>query len=66
MTDTSQIAQQLAELKIEHRDLDMAITALAQDRLADELMLKRMKIRKLRLKDIIAQLESKLIPDLNA
>jgi hypothetical protein len=66
MTDTSQIAQQLAELKIEHRDLDMAIAALAQDRLADELMLKRMKIRKLRLKDIIAQLESKLIPDLNA
>lgn len=66
MTDTSQIAQQLAELKIEHRDLDTAIACLAQDRLADELMLKRMKIRKLRLKDIIAQLESKLIPDLNA
>ncbi len=66
MTDTSQIVQQLAELRIEHRDLDAAIARLAQDILTDELMLKRLKVRKLRIKDIIAQLESRLIPDLNA
>ncbi len=66
MTDTTQIAQQLAELRIEHRDLDAAIARLAEARLADELMLKRLKLRKLRIKDMIAQLESRLIPDLNA
>ena len=66
MTDTSQIVQQLAELRIEHRDLDAAIARLAQDILTDELMLKRLKVRKLRIKDMIAQLESRLIPDLNA
>lgn len=66
MTDTSQIVQQLAELRIEHRDLDAAIARLAQDILTDELMLKRLKVRKLRIKDIIAQLESRPIPDLNA
>lgn len=64
--DPSEITRQLVELRVEHRDLDSAIAALAGDPRCDELQLKRMKIRKLRLKDMIAYLESKLIPDLDA
>jgi hypothetical protein len=64
--ETSEIARQLVELRIEHRDLDNAIARLAADTGCDELQLKRMKKRKLQLKDTIAKLESKLIPDLDA
>jgi len=64
--ETSEIARQLVELRIEHRDLDNAIARLAADASCDELQLKRMKKRKLQLKDTIAKLESKLIPDLDA
>ena len=64
--ETSDIARQLVELRIEHRDLDNAIARLAADTGCDELQLKRMKKRKLQLKDTIAKLESKLIPDLDA
>jgi len=55
--------QQLVELKLEHRDLDLAIARLQADIQADELAVKRMKKRKLQLKDQIARLESDLIPD---
>jgi len=64
--ETSEIARQLVELRIEHRDLDNAIARVAADAGCDELQLKRMKKRKLQLKDTIAKLESKLIPDLDA
>lgn len=57
------ISQKLAELKLEHRDLDLAIERLQADIQADELAVKRMKKRKLQLKDQIARLESDLIPD---
>ncbi|MFO1495781.1 MAG: DUF465 domain-containing protein [Lysobacterales bacterium] len=66
MQDTAGIAQQLSELRLEHRDLDALIARAAHDRAADELALKRMKKRKLRLKDMIAHLESRLIPDIGA
>jgi hypothetical protein len=56
----------LAELKLEHRDLDVAIERMAQTPGADELQLRRLKKRKLRIKDLIARLESELIPDLDA
>jgi len=62
-TDPAQISRQLVELRLEHRDLDAAIARLAGDHNADELQLKRLKKRKLRLKDMIAYLESQLIPD---
>jgi hypothetical protein len=61
--DPAAIAHQLADLKIEHRDLDAAIARLAADIAADELAIKRLKKRKLWLKDCIARLESALIPD---
>jgi len=51
------------ELKLEHRDLDEAIARLQADIEADELSVKRLKKRKLQLKDSIARLESALIPD---
>ena len=56
----------IIHLKEEHHDLDQAIARLAVDPTLDQLRLTRMKKRKLKLKDWIAYLESKLIPDLDA
>jgi hypothetical protein len=64
--DQANIVHLLAELKLEHRDLDTIIAELATTLSRDELRLTRMKKRKLLLKDQIARLESKLIPDLDA
>jgi hypothetical protein len=64
--DPSEIARKLVELKVEHRDLDQVIERLSADRGTDQLQLKRLKKRKLAIKDMIAWLESKLIPDLDA
>lgn len=58
--------QRLRELRIEHRDLDDVICRLSLDIYVDELQLRRLKKRKLMLKDQIMRLESELIPDLNA
>ncbi len=58
--------EKLRQLRIEHRDLDEVITRLSLDVHIDELQLKRLKKRKLMLKDQITRLESELIPDLNA
>lgn len=63
LDDPAAIARKLSELKIEHRDLDLAIERLAGDAGADELTVKRLKKRKLWLKDCISRLESALIPD---
>ncbi|HET6604269.1 MAG TPA: DUF465 domain-containing protein [Xanthomonadaceae bacterium] len=64
--DPAEIARQLAMLKLEHRELDAAIDRLGGDPEFDEVLVKRMKKRKLRLRDMIARLESELIPDLDA
>jgi hypothetical protein len=64
--DPGEIANLLFELRQEHRDLDEAISRLAADPAMDQLQLSRMKKRKLKVKDWIAYLESKLIPDLDA
>ncbi|MBS3896730.1 DUF465 domain-containing protein [Silanimonas sp.] len=64
--DPGQIAFRLIELRSEHRDLDAAIAVLAMQPDCDEVRLKRMKKRKLAVKDQIAWLENKLIPDLDA
>jgi hypothetical protein len=61
--DPAETARKLAELRLEHRDLDLAIARLNDDVAADELAIKRLKKRKLWLKDCIARLESALIPD---
>lgn len=64
--DPSEIVNLIAELKEEHRDLDEAIARLVEDPSVDQLRLTRLKKRKLKLKDWMAYLESKLIPDLDA
>ena len=58
--------ERLRQLRIEHRDLDDIISRLSMDFKVDELQMKRLKKRKLMLKDQIIRLESELIPDLNA
>jgi hypothetical protein len=64
--DISEINQLLRELREEHRDLDMAIERMTKDPWQDQLHLRRLKKRKLKLKDWISNLESRLIPDLDA
>ena len=61
MTPT-ETSQRIAELRAEHRCLDERIATLAANP-DDELEAKRLKRRKLQLKDCIAKLESMLIPD---
>jgi hypothetical protein len=61
--ELSRMARRVVELRQEHRDLDLAIERLQVDIANDELAIKRMKKRKLQLKDQIAWLENALIPD---
>ncbi len=65
-TDLFKKFERLRQLRIEHRDLDDIISRLTLDFKVDELQMKRLKKRKLMLKDQITRLESQLIPDLNA
>jgi hypothetical protein len=58
--------EKLRQLRIEHRDLDHVISRLALDICTDEVQMRRLKKRKLLLKDQITKLESQAIPDLNA
>ncbi|HJR14120.1 MAG TPA: DUF465 domain-containing protein [Rhodanobacteraceae bacterium] len=64
--DPATLVRRLTELREEHRDLDAAIAKLAGDSACDQLQLSRLKKRKLKLKDMIAYFENKLIPDLDA
>ncbi len=56
----------LRDLRISHRDLDDLIDRLSDDPLVDQLRVRRLKKRRLVIKDMIARLESELIPDLDA
>ncbi len=64
--DLDDIKRRLIELQIEHRDLDEAIDRLAQQAGVDELKLRRLKKRKLQIKDLVSQLEMLLVPDIPA
>ena len=71
MTDKIEVevfkhVERLKELRVEHQDLDQVISRLVVDPNVDQIMLRRLKKRKLMLKDMITQLESDRIPDLNA
>ena len=61
--ELARLARRVVELRLEHRDLDTAIGRLQTDIEADELALKRLKKRKLLLKDQISWIENALIPD---
>jgi hypothetical protein len=64
--DIEQIQQRLDELRVEHRDMDDIIHRMIDDPMVDQLQIRRLKKRKLNLKDMITKLESKLIPDIEA
>lgn len=64
--EDSEILRRVEFLRSEHRDLDAAIAALLATGSADQLQAARLKKRKLRLRDEIAQLEDQLIPDIIA
>jgi hypothetical protein len=64
--DEEQIKRRIVELQTEHRDLDDAIERLSQQPGVDELRLRRLKKRKLMLRDNIARLQMELVPDIPA
>lgn len=64
--EIGQIRTRVIELKLEHRDLDQLIEQLVRDPSFEELHIKRLKKRKLQIKDELAQLEDSLIPDILA
>ena len=61
-----EVGRWLEELRTEHRDLDEIIDYLVETGHPDHMKVRRLKKRKLKLKDAIARLESQLIPDLDA
>ena len=65
-TEAFRNAERLKELRIEHLRLKEEIAALATEPGADQILLRRLKRRKLAIKDMITHLESDLIPDLDA
>lgn len=64
--EREQIEARIGELETEHRDLDDVIARLAADPTLDQLQLRRLKKKKLLLKDLIARLRDRLIPDIVA
>lgn len=64
--ETAEVERWLEQLRVEHRDLDEVIKYMIETKHADSMRIQRLKKRKLRLKDMIAKLESELIPDLDA
>ncbi|MGH8223019.1 MAG: YdcH family protein [Woeseiaceae bacterium] len=65
-TESFKSFARLRDLRVIHRDLDYLIDKLSHDPMVDQLRIRRLKKRKLILKDMIARLESELIPDLDA
>ncbi len=66
MTDVQDIQRRLIELDVEHRDLDAVIDMLTLDGHHDQLQLRRLKKRKLQLKDQLIRLKMMLVPDIPA
>lgn len=68
MTSTkhAELRELLNALKAEHRDLDSEIIALESAAITDQLLVKRLKKRKLALKDRIIAIEDQLFPDIIA
>ncbi|MCE1242607.1 YdcH family protein [Oryzomicrobium sp.] len=64
--ETAEIQSRLRNLQVEHRDLDEVIARLTVNPPNDQLLIRRLKKRKLYLKDRITQLEGMLVPDIPA
>lgn len=65
-SEISDLRSLLFELQVEHRDLDLVIAHLTENPPPDDLLVRRLKKRKLLLKDRILQLEQMLVPDIPA
>ena len=61
--DVTNLRSRLAALQAEHRDLDLAISQIGAGPSDDELLVRRLKKRKLALKDRITLIERMLEPD---
>ncbi len=66
MEDETELKDELEQLRKEHRELDAEIELLQSDQHTDQLTLRRLKKRKLQLKDRIARIEDQLYPDIIA
>lgn len=66
LTEFQSLELRIRALEVEHRDLDEIVIRLGEQPGIDELLVRRLKKRKLQLKDEIARLRSALIPDLDA
>tara|TARA_R110000824_G_scaffold390760_3_gene587554 strand:- start:33279 stop:33485 length:207 start_codon:yes stop_codon:yes gene_type:complete len=64
--EEQELREALAQLKEEHRDLDAAISALESTPLPDHLQIKRLKKRKLYLRDRIREIDDQIFPDIIA
>ncbi|TFW24322.1 DUF465 domain-containing protein [Massilia arenosa] len=64
--NVEEIQRRLVELDVEHRDLDAVIDMLTRDPHHDQLQVRRLKKRKLQLKDHIMLLKMQLVPDVPA
>ncbi len=64
--ERERLEQRLYELKLEHRDMDTVVRRLSEEPYVEELQLKRFKKRKLHLKERIAKITDRLIPDMEA
>lgn len=64
--DEREIRELLVKLRLEHRDLDSEIIALEGMGSSDQLLISRLKKKKLKLKDQIQALEDRLLPDIIA
>jgi hypothetical protein len=66
MRDPESLKRRIAELQIEHRGLDTTIAELVGALPVDELQVRRLKKRKLQIKDTIVLLQMQLTPDVPA
>jgi hypothetical protein len=64
--ETEALRSRIAALQLEHRDLDLVIARLSSEPMHDELQIRRLKKRKLQVKDQIMQLQIQLVPDITA
>ncbi len=64
--DERELREELVKLRTEHRDLDDEIVTLEAAGTAEQLLIKRLKKRKLAIKDRIAVVEDQLLPDIIA
>ena len=65
-SERESIVRNIAELELEHRDLDAMIEVLLAQARCDELQIRRLKKRKLQIKDAIARLQMEIVPDIPA